>query len=124
MTFEKFAGKIAVGQRAGPAGIIFENGFAEAGCFTQPNGSGNDSPINAFAEMFTNVGHDLAAQIRATIEHGHENSADLYPVVSPRIANLFDDANDFHKAFEGEIFTLNWRKNLVRGGERVRHQNA
>jgi len=37
---------------------------------------------------------------------------------------LLDEPHNFHQSLKREIFALNRRQQLVRGGERVTHQNS
>src|SRR5947209_18318423 len=74
--------------------------------------------------MGPNVCHHLATEVRSAIEHRHDNAADLQLGVRARIADLFDDSDNFYETFESEILALNRRQQFIGGGERVGHENA
>src|SRR5207245_11366582 len=74
--------------------------------------------------MLPHFVYDLFAQIRPTVEHGHDNAADLDLIVRARIAHLLDHAHDFDQTFERKILALDRRQDLVSSGKRVGHENA
>ena len=73
--------------------------------------------------MRANLSHNLRAQLCPAVEHRHDNAADFNLLVRARVAHLLDHAHNFHQSFEREIFALNRSQNLIRGGERIGHQN-
>src|SRR4051794_17455394 len=103
MPADKFLRQRPVRSRSRPAGIVLENGFAEAGRFAQTNGPRDDRFVNAFAEVSANIGDHLRAQVRAAVEHGHDNATDLEPVVRAGVADLFDDPDYLYQALQREV---------------------
>jgi len=74
--------------------------------------------------MLPHFVYDLFAQIRPTVEHGHDNAADLDLIVRARIAHLLNHAHNFDQTFERKILALDRRQYLVGRGQRVGHENA
>src|SRR5437763_15708920 len=74
--------------------------------------------------MLPHLRHDLCAQIRATVEHRHNNSANLDVPVCSGIAHLLHYADNLDQTFEGEVFTLYGRENFISGREGICHQNS
>src|SRR5476649_1532574 len=102
--FQKFRRHLAVGARSAARRIVFENRQAETRGLAQANRSRDNSLVNTLAEMLANFVHNLRTQIGPAIKHGHNDSSDLKVWIRARIPHLLDHANDFHEAFESEVF--------------------
>jgi len=74
--------------------------------------------------MFSHVGNYLLAKVRPRIEHRHYDPAELETLIRARIEHLLDEPHNFHQSFKRKIFALNRSQQLVRGSERVTHQNS
>jgi hypothetical protein len=124
MAPEKLSTQSAIGFGTTAARIIFENAFAEAGCFAQANGARNHGFVHSIAEMFANFSNHLGAQLGSAVEHRHHNAADFELIIRTRIPHLFNYANDFDQTFEREILTLNRSQEFVGRSQSISHQNA
>src|SRR5260370_897640 len=63
--------------------------------------------------MLPHFVHHLLAQIRPTVEHSHDNAADLDLIVRARITHLLDHAHDFDQTFERKILALDRRQDFA-----------
>src|SRR6266513_4597107 len=106
MALEELAGERAIGIRASPIWVVFEDGFAEAWRLAQTNAARNNCFVNAFAKVLANLCHDLGTEPGATVEHRHDTTADLEAPICARTAHLLDQPHDFHQAFESEVLAL------------------
>jgi hypothetical protein len=87
---EELARESAVGDRSRSIGSVLQDRFAEARRFTQTNAARDDSFINSLAKMFAHLRHDLLTKICPTVEHGHDNAAELESPVGARIPHLLN----------------------------------
>jgi len=74
--------------------------------------------------MFSHICNYLLAKVGPRIEHRHDDPAELKALVRARIEYLLDEPHNFYQSFKREIFALNRSQQLVRGSERVAHQNS
>ena len=58
--------------------------------------------------MLAHLCHDLLAEIGPTVEHCHDDAAELEALVCTRIVHLFDQADNFYQSFQREILALDW----------------
>src|SRR6185312_2212441 len=103
---------------------VLQNRFPKAWGFAQANTPRNHRLINAFAEMLAHLGYNLLTKICPAVVHGHDNTAELQPLVRARIAHLLDQSDNLYQPFQREILTLYWGQKLIGGGKRVAHQNS
>src|SRR5205814_7382930 len=82
VTLEKFTTQGPIGFGTAAASVVFENAFAETGCFAQPNRARYHRFVNAFTKMSSHFSHHLTAQLGASIEHRHHDAADRELIVS------------------------------------------
>jgi hypothetical protein len=74
MALDEFTGQSAVSMGGRSARSVFQDRFSKAWRFTQANAARDHSFVNAFAEMLTNLRHDLIAKIGSTVEHCHDDA--------------------------------------------------
>src|SRR5207249_12049615 len=103
---------------------IFQNRFAEARGLAQTYAARDDRLVNTLGKMLAHVRHHLCAEVGSTVEHCHNNTTNLKPVVRAGIAHLLDQPNNFHQALEREILTLDRRQKFIGGGECIAHENS
>jgi hypothetical protein len=70
--------------------------------------------INELFEVVAHLIDDLLAQIRATVEHGHDDPSNRKRGIHR--PDLVDDMNNLGKTFQSKIFTLQRNDQLVGGG--------
>jgi hypothetical protein len=58
--------------------------------------------------MLAYLRHDLLAKICPTVEHCHDDAAELEALVCAGIVNLLYQADNFYQAFQREILALDW----------------
>jgi len=105
---DELAGERAIRLSGSSSRSVLQDRFPEARCFAQANAARNDSLINAFAEMLAYLRHDLLAKIRPTVEHCHDDAAELEALIRAGIAHLLDQPHDFYQSFQREILALDW----------------
>jgi len=71
--------------------------------------------------MFSHVGNDLLAQLGSRVEHCHDDSAKLQPLIRAGIEHLLDEPHNFHQSFQREIFALDGSQQLACSSKRVAH---
>src|SRR5207253_9397178 len=123
LPLDELACESAISIGGSSIGSVLENGFSEARCLTQTHTAGDHCFINTVPEMLTTIGLDLRTKIRPTVEHRHDNTADLEALVRARIAHLLNQPHNFHQPFEGEILALYWGQEFIGSGERIAHQD-
>jgi len=121
---QEFLGQRVVGFCAAAVRIVLENTFPKARRFAQPYGPRDDRLINLFAEVFTHFRDHLGAEIRSTIEHRHQDSAQLEFGVGAGSVNVIDEPNDLDQTFERKIFALDRGEEFVGSSKRVGHEDA
>lgn len=104
-------------------GLVFEDGFAVAGRFSQANRARHDGSEDIFGEMLLNFADNLLGEVVAHI-HCHENATDFEIWIAAKFINLGHNAVDFRKAFQREIFALNGDEQFVRSREGIGHEDA
>src|SRR6266853_106011 len=124
MAADELARESAIGLSSSSIGSILENGFSKARRLTQTHTAGDHRFVNTLAEMLTNICHNLRTKICATVEHCHDDAADLETLVRARIAHLLDQTDNFHQTFEREILALYWGQEFVGSGERIAHEDS
>jgi hypothetical protein len=75
---------------------VLQDGFPEAWRLAQANAPRNHSLINAFAEILAHLRPDLLAKICPTVEHCHDDAAELEAFVRAGIVHLLDQPHDFY----------------------------
>src|SRR5437870_1049639 len=124
MPLDKLARESAIGAGGRSIWSIFQDRFAETGGLAQTHTARDDRLVNAFGKMLAHLRHYLCAEVGSTVEHRHNDTANLEPMVRARIAHLFDYSNNFHQTLEREILTLDRRQKFVGRGEGVGHENS
>src|SRR5438876_10856508 len=124
MALDELARECTIGLGGRSAWSVLKDGFPKARRLAQTHAARDHSLINAFAEMLAHLCHDLLAEIGPTVEHGHDDAAELEALVRPRITHLLDQPNNFHQAFQREILALYRSQQFVGGGKRIAHQNS
>lgn len=124
MTGEKFVRDGTVGLRSDSDRIVFENRFAVARRFPDPDRARNDIPVHLLGEIFRNLLDDLTGKKRPTIVHRHHDPLEADVAVRFRSADLVDDVDDLRQSFETEPLALERDENLIRGGEGGSHQDT
>jgi len=81
-------GAICAGGRS--IGGIFQDRFAETGGLAQTHTARDDRLVNAFGKMLAHLRHYLCAEVGSAVEHCHNDTANLEPLVCAGIAHLFD----------------------------------
>src|ERR1035441_8111254 len=59
------------------AGVVSKNGFAETGRLGQANAAGDDGGEDLVFEELSEIGRDLAGEVRAIVVHGEEYTLHL-----------------------------------------------
>jgi hypothetical protein len=77
MALDELARESAICLSCSSSGSVFQNRFPKARRFAQAHAPRDYSLVNALAEMFAHVRHNLLAQIGPTIEHRHNNTGDF-----------------------------------------------
>jgi len=124
MPSDKLAREGAIRSGGRSIGIIFQDRFAKTGGLAQTYAARDDRLVNTLGKMLAHVRHHLCAEVGSTVEHRHNDTTNLKPVVRAGIAHLLDQPNNFHQALEREILTLNRRQKFIGGGEGVAHENS
>ena len=81
MTLHELQCQRAIHLRGRSARSVFEKIRSEAGTSLTQNAPRDDSLINAFTEMFSDVSNYLLAKLGPRIEHRHNNPAKLETIV-------------------------------------------
>jgi len=124
MPSDKLAREGAIRSGGRSIGIIFQDRFAKTGGLAQTYAARDDRLVNTLGKMLAHVRHHLCAEVGSTVEHCHNDTTNLKPVVRAGIAHLLDQPNNFHQTLEREILTLNRRQKFIGGGEGVAHENS
>src|SRR5439155_1077793 len=120
---DELARESAIGLGGNSIRSILENGFSKARRLTQTNTAGYHRFVNTLAEMLTNICHDLRTKVCATVEHCHDDAADLETLVRARIAHLLDQPDNFHQTFERKILALYGGQEFIGSGKRIAHED-
>src|ERR1017187_1081888 len=75
------------------AGVVSKNGFAETGRLGQANAAGNDGGEDLVFEELSEIGRDLAGQVRAIVIHGEQYALNLQWMLES-IANSIDGIHE------------------------------
>ena len=63
--------------------------------------------------MLAYIRDDLLTKVCPAVEHSHDDAAELQIRVSPRIAHLFDQSDNFYQTFQREILALYWSQEFA-----------
>ena len=74
---DKLAGERAISGCAGAPRVVLEYRLPKAWRFAQSDRSGNNSLVDAFAEMLPDLVHHLFAKVCSGVEHRHDDAADI-----------------------------------------------
>jgi hypothetical protein len=83
VALDELAGERAIRLSGSSSRSVLQDRFPEAWRLAQANAPRNHSLINAFAEMLAHLRHDLLAKICPTVEHCHDDAAELEALVCP-----------------------------------------
>jgi len=77
-----------------------DDGLAEAGRFRKARAARNHRFKHPFAEMLAHFFHDLIRELRAAIEHRHDDAQQFETRVDAVVAHLSEDAIDHRDTFQ------------------------
>src|SRR4029434_4224927 len=106
MRLETFLRESAIGDRSRSIGSVLQDRFTEARRFTQTNAARDDGFINALPKMLAHLRHDLLTKVCPTVEHRHDNAAELESRVGAGIAHLLNHPDNFTQPSEGKILAF------------------
>lgn len=124
MTLEKFLGQIAIGDRTGAGGRVFDNALTVTRRFSEADIARNDRLVGHLGEDAADVVDDQRREVGAGVRHRHDNSFEDHFRVGAGIFDLLVNANDFRQSFEAEILALKRNDQLIGCCQRGRHEHA
>ena len=119
----EFSCESAISVGGSSIGSVLENGFSEARRLTQANTARDHRLVNTVPEMLANICHNLRTKIRPTVEHCHDDAANLEALVRARVAHLLDQPDNFHQTFERKILALYGGQEFIGSGKRIAHED-
>src|SRR5438132_13315778 len=103
MTLDELARESPIGLGGSSTGSVFQDRLPKARRLAQAHAPRDHSLINAFSEMLAYLRHNLLAKVSPTIEHRHDNPAELEALVGAWIPHLADTQHTFYQSFQREL---------------------